>query len=49
MDALEDEQRGLTCAIDYITGPLRPPIALARVRVHLELKAARDRLRDQNS
>ena len=50
MDALEDEQRGLDLgAIDYITKPLRPPIVLARVRVHLELKAARDRLRDQNS
>ena len=50
MDALEDEQRGFDLgAIDYITKPLRPPIVLARVRVHLELKAARDRLSDQNT
>ena len=50
MDALEDEQRGFDLgAIDYITKPLRPPIVLARVRAHLELKVARDRLRDQNA
>jgi DNA-binding response OmpR family regulator len=29
-------------AVDYITKPIRPAIVIARVRTHLELKAARD-------
>lgn len=50
MDATEDEEFGLSLgAVDYITKPIRPAIVLARVRAHLELKAARDRLRDQNT
>jgi len=50
MDATEDEEHGLDCgAVDYITKPLRPAIVLARVRTQLELKRARDFLRDQNS
>lgn len=50
LDAEEDESRGLELgAADYITKPLRPPIVLARVRTQLELKDARDRLRDQNA
>ena len=45
----EAEQKGLDCgAVDYITKPISPPIALARVRSHLALKAAADQLRDQN-
>jgi len=49
MSATEDEQRGLMLgAVDYITKPLRPAIVLARVRTHLELKSARDRLRRDN-
>ncbi|OAI12433.1 two-component system response regulator [Methylomonas koyamae] len=49
LDASEDESRGLELgAADYITKPIRPPIVLARVRAQLELKQARDRLRDQN-
>ncbi|MBV8250384.1 MAG: two-component system response regulator [Comamonas sp.] len=45
----EAEQKGLDCgAVDYITKPISPPIALARVRNHLALKAAADQLRDQN-
>lgn len=44
-----DETRGLELgAADYITKPVRPAIVLARVRAQLELKQARDRLRDQN-
>ena len=35
--------------MDYISKPLRPNIVLARVHTQLELKKARDRLRDQNS
>ena len=50
MDATEDEEHGLDCgAVDYITKPIRPAIVLARVRAQLELKRARDILRDQNS
>lgn len=45
----EDEYRGLALgAVDYISKPIRPAIVLARVRSHLELKQARDRLRDRN-
>ena len=50
MDGTEDEERGLDQgAVDYITKPLRPAVVLARVRTHLELKQARDFLRDQNA
>lgn len=50
LDAEEDEAKGLALgAADYITKPLRPPIVLARVRTQLELKDARDRMRDQNA
>ncbi len=49
MDAPEDERKGLELgAVDYITKPLRPPIVLARVRTQLELKRARDALRERN-
>jgi len=42
---VEDEARGLGLgAVDYITKPVSPPIVLARVRNHLELKTARDQL-----
>ncbi|MFM7204378.1 MAG: two-component system response regulator [Myxococcota bacterium] len=45
----EDEAEGFAAgAVDYITKPLSPPLLLARVRTHLELKAARDKLREQN-
>ncbi len=50
MDSTEAEEHGLDCgAVDYITKPLRPAIVLARVRAQLELKQARDWLRDQNA
>jgi putative two-component system response regulator len=50
MDGTEDEEHGLDCgAVDYITKPIRPAIVLARVRSQLELKLARDILRDQNA
>ena len=50
MDSCEDEQRGLELgATDYITKPVRPVIVLARVQTQLELKNARDRLRNQNA
>ncbi len=50
LDSTEEEERGLELgAVDYITKPLRPPIVLARVHAQLELKRARDLLRDQNA
>ena len=50
MDATEDEQYGLDLgAADYIVKPLKPPIVMARVRTQLELKQARDWLKNQNS
>ncbi|CAK0746469.1 putative cyclic di-GMP phosphodiesterase VC_1348 [Gammaproteobacteria bacterium] len=50
LDASEDEELGLSLgAVDYITKPIKPAIVLARVHNHLELKQARDWLRDQNS
>ena len=50
MDSTEDEEHGLDCgAVDYITKPIRPAIVLARVRTQLEIKQARDILRDQNA
>jgi putative two-component system response regulator len=50
MDGTEDEERGLDLgAVDYITKPLRPSIVLARVHIHLELKKARDWLKNENA
>ena len=50
LNTSEDEERGLELgAVDYITKPINPAIVLARVRTQLELKAARDRLADENS
>ena len=50
LDTAPNEQYGLELgAVDYITKPLRPSIVLARVRTQLELKRARDWLRDQNT
>ena len=49
LDSAEDEERGLQLgAMDYITKPIRAPILLARVRTQLELKQARDLMRDRN-
>ncbi len=46
----EAEQIGLTLgAVDYVTKPISPPILLARVRTHLELKDASDKLQQQNA
>lgn len=41
----EDEEKGLRLgAVDFIGKPIRPPILLARVATHLNLKRARDEL-----
>lgn len=50
MTSTDDERRGLELgAVDFITKPVNPPIVLARVATHLQLKAAADFLRDQNA
>jgi putative two-component system response regulator len=50
MNSEDDEERGLLMgAVDYITKPLRQAIVLARVRTHLELKQARERLQRDNA
>ena len=46
---LEDEELGLSLgAADYIMKPISPPIVLARVATQLNLKRARELLRDRN-
>jgi putative two-component system response regulator len=50
LDSTEDEEKGFELgAVDYIAKPYRAHIVLARVRTQLELKRARDWLRDQNA
>lgn len=50
LDSIIDEEKGFRLgAVDYITKPFRPAIVLERVKVHLELKQARDFLKDQNN
>jgi putative two-component system response regulator len=45
----KDEQRGFDVgAVDYVTKPISKPILLARIRIHLALKAAADFLKDKN-
>ncbi|MBU2551946.1 MAG: response regulator [Proteobacteria bacterium] len=49
MSDVRDETRGLELgAVDYITKPISPPIVKARVKNHLELKLAREDLKQQN-
>jgi putative two-component system response regulator len=46
---VEDEMKGFELgAVDYITKPISPPIVMARVETHLQLKKVRDYLKDQN-
>jgi putative two-component system response regulator len=48
--ASDDERLGLDLgALDYITKPISPPVVLARVRNHLQLKQLSDIMRDQNA
>ncbi len=50
MSETEDERLGLELgAVDYITKPISPPILLARVATHLNIKRASDFLKDQNA
>jgi putative two-component system response regulator len=47
---IEDERHGFEIgAVDYITKPVSPPIALERVKTHLQLKETRDFLKDKNA
>jgi CheY-like chemotaxis protein len=44
-----DETKGFELgAVDYITKPISPPVVLARVKSHLELKQAKEILKKQN-
>ncbi len=44
-----DEQKGFELgAVDYIAKPISPAIVTARVRTHLQLKSARDFLKDKS-
>ncbi len=50
MTSALDEKKGLELGgSDYITKPISPPIVLARVKTQLQIKAALDFLRDQNT
>ena len=45
----QDETKGLEMgAVDYITKPIKIPVALARVRTHLALRFAYRKLAEQN-
>ena len=45
---VEDETKGFELgAVDYITKPVSPPIVLARVRTHLQLKRVTDYLKNK--
>ena len=44
-----DETKGLELgAVDYITKPISPPVVSARVKTHLQLKQAKEILKNQN-
>ncbi len=50
MIAKDEEKKGLDMgAADFITKPVNPPVLLARVATQLQVKAAADFLKDQNS
>ena len=49
MSEVKDEKKGLELgAVDYITKPVSPPIVLARIANHLQIKAAADFLRNKS-
>ncbi|MDT7833964.1 HD-GYP domain-containing protein [Aquabacterium sp. OR-4] len=47
-DEVNEEQGFALGAVDYIGKPIKPAVVLARVRTHLALKQAQDRLGEQN-
>lgn len=49
MDEMDDETKGFDVGgVDYITKPICVPIVRARVRAHLELRKAREDLKEKN-
>ena len=45
LSSSQDEERGLELgAVDYVSKPFNPATVLARIKVHMDLKAARDQL-----
>ncbi len=49
-DEVEDETHGFALgAVDYITKPISPPIVQARVKTHLMLKLAREKLQQEQA
>jgi putative two-component system response regulator len=49
-DSADGEERAFELGIvDYVTKPVQASIVRARVRAHIELKQARDRLRNRNA
>ena len=47
---IQDEEEGLALgAVDYIHKPVSPPLVKARVKTHLQMKAAGDLLKGRNS
>ena len=48
--SMEDEERGLLLgAVDFIHKPISPPIVLARIKTHLQVKSWQDFLQNQNA
>lgn len=48
--SMEDEEQGLLMgAVDFIHKPISPPIVLARIKTHLQVKSWQDFLQDQNA
>jgi putative two-component system response regulator len=48
--SMEDEEEGLLLgAVDFIHKPISPPIVLARIKTHLQIKTWQDFLQDQNA
>lgn len=46
---IEDEKKGLDLgAVDYITKPISPPIIMARIATHLQIRAYADFLENKN-
>ena len=46
---VEDEEKGFELgAVDYIAKPISPPVVLARVKTHLQMKRVHDFLKDNN-
>jgi len=48
-NSVEDEEKGLLMgAVDFIHKPISPPIVLARIKTHLQVKSWQDFLQNQN-